>query len=303
MKKWLIRCSLTVLSLACNKATEVVLPGQTPLLVVNGQWQQRSVFMLRVTRSRGILDPFDTGVALFNTYEVKNALVTVKENDITVDTLKYDSLDLFYISTRNKRAKLNAVYTISASSPGLAPVSATSNLLSVMTISGTQLKTKTSYNAAGEAMDQISFSFKDAAGQADYYLIRILRADGSYADCINTTDEDFEKLIFNTPSTETCFDGDKLLLSDQNFNGKTKKVVLSVSTDQMADFVFAGQTRHPYIELLHITPDFFRYIKSTNGYDISAVNPFSEPVNIYSNIKNGYGLFTAYSLVTDSLYR
>lgn len=283
---------------------EIEVPGQKPLLVLNGQWQQNNAFVLRLTRSRGITDPFDTGSALFNTYEVKNALVTVKENNIIVDTLRYDTLNYWYTGTRNKRAKLNAVYKINASSTGFTSVNATSPLLSLVAIIGTKLKQGISYNASGDLMDEISFSFADSETQSDFYLIRVRKADGGFAKCINTADQDFEKLIFSSPfTTETCLDGNKLLLSDKNFNGTTKKVVLSVSTDQMQDMVIAGRVKHPSIELLHITLDFFKYIKTNNDYDITGTNPFAEPTNIYSNITNGYGLFTAYSLASDSLHK
>jgi len=305
MKKWFTRCLIILsLSLACNKATEIDVPGQKPLLVVNAQWQQNNMFMLRLTRSRGITDPFDTGAALFNTYEVKNALVTIKENDIVVDTLKYDTMNLIYSGKHNKRTKLNAVYMATASLTGFTSVNATSPLLSLMAISGTLLKSGASYNASGEIMDEISFFFADNESKSDYYLIRVRKGDGGYAECINTVDQDFEKLIFNTPfTTETCLDGDKLLLSDKNFNGKIKKIVLSVSSDQMKDILSGGRIRHPTIELLHITEDFFKYIRSNNNYDVSGVNPFAEPSNIYSNITNGYGFFTAYSVATDSLHK
>lgn len=305
MKKWLAQCLIILsLSLACNKATEIDVPGQKPLLVINGQWRQNNMFMLRLTRSRGITDPFDTGAALFSTYEVKNALVTIRENNIVVDTLKYDTMNFIYSSIHNKRTKLNAVYTVNSSFTGFTSVTVTSPLLSLMTISGTQLKSGVSYNALGDLMDEISFSFADDESQMDYYLIRVKKGDGSYAECINTADQDFEKLIFNNPfTTETCLDGDKLLLSDKNFNGKTKKIILSVSTDQMQDMLISGRIRHPYIELLHITQDFFKYIKTNNNYDVAGINPFAEPANIYSNITNGYGFFTAYSVATDSLHK
>jgi hypothetical protein len=303
MKKWISPVFIVLLSLtACNKPTEIAIPSQVPLLVLNGQWQQQSPFLVRVTRSLGISSSFDTGTNIMQTYEVNNAVVIVQENNRVIDTLKYDSLSYSYFSSRH--TLMNKVYTVSASLKGFATVSASSPLLPLTAISGTALKRGLSYNASGDLMDEISFSFTDDGNTTDYYLVRIRNAEGDFADCINTSDQDFEKLIFNTPfTTETCFDGDKLLLSDKNFNGQTKKVVLSVSDDQMNDLTFAGETKHPSVELLHITGDFFKYIKSANDYDISNANPFAEPINLYSNVQNGYGFFTAYSLTADSLHQ
>jgi hypothetical protein len=308
-KIWIGRafCFLIVLLpfLACNKATRIDVPAESPLLVLNAQWQQQSFFLVRVTRSLGISSSVDTGANIMQTYEVKNAVVTVSENNVVVDTLKYDSANYVYVNYDNKYARLNKVYTVSASLKGFTTVTASSPILPLMTISGTALKRGAGYNASGQLMDEISFSFKDDSTTADYYLIRIRNAEGDFADCINTADHDFEELVFNTPfTTETCLDGDKLLLSDENFNGSTKRVVLSVSDDQMNDIPSpGGGIRHPSVELLHITGDFFKYIKSVNDYNISNANPFAEPINLYSNILNGYGFFTAYSLSTDSLHQ
>lgn len=304
MKKWLLYIVLLILfPLACNKETQIEVPSQSGMLVLNGQWQQQSFFIVWLTRSRGISDPFDTGTNLINTYEVKNAIITVKENNILMDTLIYDSANYRYMNSHlNKRTKLNANYTVDASVKGYTPISSTSYLSSLMTISNSKLKRNTGFNASGDALAQISFSFMDDGSKTDYYLIRIRRADGSFATCIQTADHDFEAMVFDDPFTiEPCIDGNKLLLSDKNFNGQTKNVVITVSNDQMNSSNFLGRIRRPYIELLHITEDFFKYIKSNNSYDIASANPFAEPTNVYGNVKNGYGFFTTYSYVTDTL--
>src|ERR1019366_3476461 len=123
----------------------------------------------------------------------KNALVTVKENNIILDTLMYDSVNYRYMNSRlNKLTQLNAVYTVDASVKGFTPVSTSSSLFSLMAISNTGLKRNAGFNASGDALAQISFSFIDDGSKADYYLIRIRRADGSFARCIQTADHDFE---------------------------------------------------------------------------------------------------------------
>lgn len=289
------------MQLACNKNIQIDVPSQQPVLVLNGQWQQSQLFNIRLTRSRGINDPVDTGSNLIRTYEVKNAFVVVKQNSIVIDTLKYDSTNFRYIN-KSKKTLLNNVYEIDASVNGFASVSATSLLYSTITIITPKINRAMGYNAYGELVDEVSFSFNDNVSSTDYYLVRVHKADGSYADCIGTTDTDFEKMIFNSPfTTETCIDGNKLLLSDKNFNGQTKKIVLHIANNQMGEVLFAGKMRRPYIDLLHITKDYFNYIKSYNDYDISSLNPFAEPTNLYSNVKNGYGFFTAFSIVTDTL--
>ena len=302
MRKWLYYIILFLLMpTACNKSIEIDVPSQTPVLVLNAQWQQAQLFSLRLTRSRGINDPVDTGSNLIRTYEIKNAFITIKQNNVVIDTLKYDSLNFRYIN-KTKKTIIGNTYQVDAAVPSYSSISAVSPLNSLMTISNTQLKRAIGYNSYGDLIDQISFSFNDNSSSTDYYLIRIHKSDGNYADCIGTTDTDFEKMIFNSPyTTETCIDGNKLLLSDQNFNGQTKKIVVTLASNQMDITFIPGKTRRPYIELLHITEDYFKYIKSYNDYDISSLNPFAEPTNVYKNVKNGYGFFTAFSIATDTL--
>ena len=48
-----------------------------------------------------------------------------------------------------------------------------------------------------------------------------------------------------------------------------------------------------------ISEEMGNYYKSNNLYYESEYNPFSEPVNVYSNIHNGYGLFSSFSTDTD----
>jgi hypothetical protein len=62
-----------------------------------------------------------------------------------------------------------------------------------------------------------------------------------------------------------------------------------------------GRRMKPTVELLSINEDYFRYIKSVNSYDNALDNPFAEPVNVFSNIKNGYGFFTTFAIAVDTL--
>jgi len=49
------------------------------------------------------------------------------------------------------------------------------------------------------------------------------------------------------------------------------------------------------VELQAITPDLYRYLKSMELYRITANDDFSEPVHIYGNVKNGWGIFGSLS--------
>ncbi len=49
------------------------------------------------------------------------------------------------------------------------------------------------------------------------------------------------------------------------------------------------------VELQAITKDLYRYLKSMELYRISSTDEYAEPVHIYGNVKNGWGIFGALS--------
>jgi Domain of unknown function (DUF4249) len=49
------------------------------------------------------------------------------------------------------------------------------------------------------------------------------------------------------------------------------------------------------MELRAITPEYYRYYKSQELYADAQGNPFAEPITVYTNIREGYGIFAAYS--------
>jgi len=56
-----------------------------------------------------------------------------------------------------------------------------------------------------------------------------------------------------------------------------------------------------YFKLYSISEEYFWYIKTLNLYNKNFGNPLTEPVMIHSNIKDGYGIFTAAAVSSDSL--
>lgn len=47
----------------------------------------------------------------------------------------------------------------------------------------------------------------------------------------------------------------------------------------------------PSFPLEYYNEAYFRYLKSYEYLQYNDDNPFAEPANVYSNVKNGYGVF------------
>jgi hypothetical protein len=300
MKKYGIMILLSGLIIACEREVQVKIPDHEAKLVVHGQQAQDRFFTVRVGRSFGITETIST----LNTgqFDVPDAVVLLKQNGIVSDTLKYNTANKRY-EGRRQRALLGNSYSIEASANGFGKAEGNSIFPALVQPLGIALKRKARTDQNGDQLDEVTITFKDDGAKVNYYLFRIRRAESPFINCVITNDKDVERLVYSDPFyTEECLDGNRLLVNDKNFNGLTKTIVFYVNTYEMNEATNQqGRKLKPTVELLSINEDYYQYIKSVNSYDNAIDNPFAEPVNVTSNIKNGYGFFTTFALAVDTL--
>ena len=56
-----------------------------------------------------------------------------------------------------------------------------------------------------------------------------------------------------------------------------------------------------YLQVLYISEAYYQYLKTARLHDDTLANPFAEPLNVYGNVENGYGIFAGYSSRTFEL--
>jgi hypothetical protein len=285
---------------ACERETEVHIPPQDPKLVAESRQGQGDRPEARISRTRSSTDPLPPyGSADPNV--VKNAIVLLYENDIFRDTMKYNTTTEKYKAPTATIAA-GKTYKVVMTAPGFPVAEALSLTPTLVQINNYTLTPNARNDRDGNPQDELKVVFNDNVGTEDYYLIRIKDAYGGFLYCVNTNDKDVEKLVYDDPLyPEECLQSDRLLISDVNFNGATKTLILFVSSGSISPQSVPGGINKATIELLHINKDYYRYIKSLNSYENAVDNPFAEPVNLYSNVKNGYGLFTTYARDVDSI--
>jgi hypothetical protein len=89
---------------------------------------------------------------------------------------------------------------------------------------------------------------------------------------------------------------DAIFFRDALFNGTSKELHLFISSEYLLPVVGRnGDTLYPSVELYHVPEAYFRYLKSYQFASENNGNPFAEPTNVYSNVKNGYGIFSIIS--------
>jgi hypothetical protein len=291
---------------SCEQDVVLDVPKQPVKLVVNGIVRTTTPFRVTIGKTAGVLDSISP-----QDYRVTNAFVQLYENSVLKDTLVYNTSLGTYAVKRNTRPSPGKIYLLKASASGFNAVEAETTTPNSTPIQSITRRMNVKKDANGNFLDEVKIMFNDDPSAVNYYLFRIRRPQyeggntinytGIY--CMHSNDRDIEGKNNGDPiEFESCIDNE-FYLRDINFNGKVKEVVLFIQHNYLEPVFIPTSNRYvkPIVELHSITPDQYKYRKSLSAYRDAEDNPFAEPVLVYGNVKNGYGIFAAYDLVRDTI--
>jgi hypothetical protein len=280
-----------------SKDLIINVPPQPDRLVVISNTPAGQRFSVFITKSRDVLAPRN------NIGGVTDAFVTLLLGNTVVDTLLYNSASRLYVAKNNTLAVPGLTYTVRAAATGLTTVEGTIQAPPVVPITSLVYRPRFRTTSGGQERDEIRFTFQDPAVESNYYLIR-LRIPFNVGNnqiaynpifCLYTVDPDAE---VNRDDLGTSYDNcitDNFVMKDTRFNSRVKEVTLQVNSGELQSVTVGGVTYLPLIELQAITPEYYRYYKSQKLYESAEGNPFAEPITVYTNIREGYGIFTVHS--------
>jgi hypothetical protein len=289
---------------SCEKSVTIDVPQKPSSLVINAILKKDQAIRVVIGKSRYILE---AGQGI-DTYVVKNAVPVIFENNLPIDTLVYEAARYTYISPKNKTIRGGYTYTIKITAPGFSAAEATTIVPSQSEAPEVTRVKDARVTSDGVHKDEIVVKFNDPA-EKNFYLLQFFQAPFQPGDeytvyCASTTDKDLELVGDNADplSTDNCYDADNLILRDDNFNGQVKQLRFYIESNILQDRMGSGgQTTKPYVKLSRITEEQFKFIKSFSVYNMTVDNPFAEPVNVFTNVKNGYGIFASYTSATKDL--
>jgi hypothetical protein len=284
----------------CTKPVDINLPPHDPRLVLHGYVTVGDTFKIALGKTMVL----DTLAGSGKTY-VNNGWVLLYENNTFLDSLKYKAAESRYVSSRTIAAP-GKTYRIRAGAPGFPEIEAVTYApFPLPTISLSHSK-NTGSTSGGLLLDDIKFSFNDPAGENDFYLAVLHTSDGS--NCVYTYDPSVEKYTVTlAPFSDggNCIENTRILFTDKIFNGTLKEMTLSTYSSSLEPYTnpYTGVVSQPYLTRYHITEDYFRYYKTAiNQDDIFEEGPsLTIPRMAKGNVKNGYGLFTVFAAVTDTI--
>lgn len=306
MKKIYAVLFACTLLMACETVVEVDVPRDTPKLVANAFINPDSLISVRVSKSKFVLDhtPLTT---------VDHASVHVFENDALIEKLEFEGQGLYTSSFKPSEGK---EYTLQVTADGFEGIEATTfikNPVPIQEIRYDTIRTEIGSSCIGEDCTtyyatniKLHLKLDDPAEEENFYEIEVYKkalhfsyepdSTGNYYPTdtviyyqsvyLSTEDPAVTDLEFEFEGEG--YYGETLLFSDEIFNGKP--YTLDFKTDD-----YSINTEELIVILKSMDEARYRYLRSHELQDWNEGNPFAEPVNVYSNVENGYGIFGGYS--------
>ena len=273
---------LILLLHSCEKmVVDVNLPEQEPVIVLNAIIETDKPIIVNISKGIGILDTTKQAI-------IENAIVEIFENGNFKEKLTYTK-DGNYISNLVLPQYGNK-YKVIASAPGFKEVSAETSLPSHVTVSNIIIKDSVHFDAninlnGSNAVGSISFTLHDPM-ESNYYLLEMSYRDSlqSYPIYIDISDSQLES--FNNMENP--------MFNDTYFNGKDFRIEVFFNSYYLnfQDYSTSGIPKPEVsFNISTINHEFYIYKKSVLKQFFSIGNPFAEPAPVYSNIKNGLGVF------------
>ena len=293
MKKLFFLLSVSLIYISCEKVIPFEGDLNTPKLVVNSIFESDSTFKVHISSSRSVIDvsPFQN---------IEDAVVKIKDdNGAIIETLNH--LDNGFYAGQ-VFPEQNKTYQLEVIHPNYNNITSTDSLPIPITINS--VDTSTIVDPINDNRLQIILNFDDPESSQNYYLIETSSVNEKLViENSDTLEYELDTILNQTMilTDEVFQDGsspfrEQGLFNDLLFNGQNKNLELEIPNDEYWNFS-DDSTEMSYKRLslnlyLHnISKSYYYYRTSLELYQNASGNPFAQPVQVYSNIDNGFGIF------------
>ncbi len=278
---------LIVLS-SCQTVVDIERPDFSEDLVLNSILNPDSILVVELSESIDVLDDNEW-------IQIQNGSVMIYENEELLDELIHEKNGIYILP--DYFPKLGASYRIVASSPNHDPVEATTLLPETAgTITSLSVDSVELVGEFGNSKEyRIEFEFDDPSGENYYEIVSYaIVVDNYYIEDDLIADTSYSRLYSLMPEDQSIEDfqeyDDSWVIDDKLFDGRTKKIRFTAD-----GYEFSNRVLQLDFYLRHVTKDYYEYTRSKTLQEWIGGDPFAEPVPVFSNIENGFGIFAAYS--------
>lgn len=297
-----------LLQTACQPE-QISLPDTGRKIVLNGLINSDSLICVSVSKSIYVSDSDMVGK------DLDNAKVYLYQDGLLIDSLKHDfKVNYWNIFGNYSSKKVKPVpgkeYRIVAKVPGLPDVSATAilpNPVKIEKVDTTAIRFVT-YRVIIDGKEYISYEdalkcniqFSDPLDETNYYLFEVFYKISYqipiYSRYFTCKDPVVEEYMYDGEINSGQEQLIGVVFSDKVINGKTYSLTLPISGSTTN-----GPREVIYFRLYSISENYYKYIRTLNLYNAKHGKPLSEPVQVFSNITGGYGIFAGAAVSCDSL--
>lgn len=276
---------------SCVKEIQFTGSSTKPRLVLNGILEVDSTLKIYLERSVFFLD--NTPIS---DYTISSgATVTVRNLNTNETFVLSQGINGLYEFPTVVAPNTN--YTISVSHPDYDPISSEMRTLSKIDISSIDTSSfMTNYGLR----TRYNMKWNDPVNEENYYIVSVMSyspdgEEGYYEYPLQLNSQDPSVEQFGSTEIEigggNQNDPEYLVLSDKSFNGTIKELVFS--SVHIGPSQWGGDNSTYVVTLLSMNKETYLYTKSKNNFTNDDF--FSEPVKVFSNILNGFGIFGFYN--------
>ncbi|MGB3947671.1 MAG: DUF4249 domain-containing protein [Bacteroidia bacterium] len=267
----LIALSLIIGLTACEKDADVKLPAVESKLVVSSFISPTDTLIkVSVTLSQPLYNNSNS-----NDYSaISNATVQINDG-INFQTLAYnDTGNYYFVSTTLFPLSVGATYYLTVTTPDGKNVNASTSIPNsnqTLTYSAEPIVDPDNPNRYF-----FTTEWNDPSGSENYY--RIVYYDKYYYD--GSIDTSYYSMYSNN-------------ISDKDKDGST----ITETFEIYASSSNTGNNANGELQLIHASKEYYLYHSKLSDV-VYSNGPFSEPIQMYSNINGGYGVFAGYNPYT-----
>jgi len=287
---------LIVFCFSCVKELNIKSQSSVHKIVLNSVFNPNSIFKVELSPS---FSPYED----IEVKEIKDATVSIYEEGILKENLVYQtSTDKHlgkYISSFVPIQGKN--YRIKASSPNYDDVAATAKIPSLVTFKEAKAINDKLWTSNNPGLIRHDFSFVlDDNPEENYYYLTISAPINKFNP--QTLEWELyahqyaEILIADLPKAQ-LYVNNGLIFTDRSFNGNSFKIKGTATSYREIHEEFDGisglvkDTSILEVSLHHLSKEVYYFYTSHATNLLNQDDFYTEPTSVYSNIKNGFGIF------------
>lgn len=284
---WFLLIIITMF-LSCTKIIDIDLPDHESKLVINSLFTRGERIAVNISRSASIIGGIPPGVfgASINLY---------RDGTLVETATSSDSLFLAGFGPVE-----NGVYTIEVSSPGFETITATDSMPSKTFLNYAESTDEIWIDEIGMRHKLLRLGFNDSDPNKNYYelklKVRFLKRnypslDYTYVTELANIGGIMHPVLAESEQYYALING--FLFDDSKFNNAdcNLKIFAGIMNNESDEYELI-------VELNSVSENYYNYKKQLGIYlskeDGDIFEGIPDPVNLFSNIEKGYGIFAGY---------